>query len=101
MIIKNFELEKLKSKKVKKILFYGENEGYKNQIINNFFIKKFSDNFEKYEENQISYDYLRRKISHESRPFLLLFGTSWGLSERVVQDSLLHHTPPPICITLP
>ena len=41
----------------------------------------------KHEENQISYDYLRRKISHESRPFLLLFGTSWGLSERVVQDS--------------
>ena len=53
MIIKNFELEKLKSTKVKKILFYGENEGYKNQIIDNFFIKKFSDNFEKYEENYI------------------------------------------------
>ena len=29
MIIKSFELEKLKSIKVKKILFYGENEGYK------------------------------------------------------------------------
>ena len=57
MIIKNFELEKLKSTKVKKILFYGENEGYKNQIINNFFIKKFSDNFEKYEENQILNNY--------------------------------------------
>ena len=57
MIIKNFELEKLKFTKVKKILFYGENEGYKNQIINNFFIKKFSDNFEKYEENQILNNY--------------------------------------------
>ena len=57
MIIKNFELEKLKSTKVKKILFYGENEGYKNQIINNFFIKKFSENFEKYEENQILNNY--------------------------------------------
>ena len=57
MIIKNFELEKLKSTKVKKILFYGENEGYKNQIINNFFIKNFSDNFEKYEENQIINNY--------------------------------------------
>ena len=57
MIIKNFELEKLKSTKVKKILFYGENEGYKNQIINNFFIKKFSDNFEKYDENQILNNY--------------------------------------------
>ena len=57
MIIKNFELEKLKSTKVNKILFYGENEGYKNQIINNFFIKKFSENFEKYEENQILNNY--------------------------------------------
>ena len=57
MIIKNYELEKLKSTKVKKILFYGENEGYKNQIINNFFIKKFSENFEKYEENQILNNY--------------------------------------------
>ena len=57
MIIKSFELEKLKSTKIKKILFYGENEGYKNQIINNFFIKKFSDNFEKYEENQILNNY--------------------------------------------
>ena len=57
MIIKNFELERLKSTRIKKILFYGENEGYKNQIINNFFIKKFSDNFEKYEENQILNNY--------------------------------------------
>ena len=57
MIIKNLELERLKSTKIKKILFYGENEGYKNQIINNFFIKKFSDNFEKYEENQILNNY--------------------------------------------
>ena len=57
MIIKRFELEKLKSTKIKKILFYGENEGYKNQIINNFFVKKFSDNFEKYEENQILNNY--------------------------------------------
>ena len=57
MIIKNFELEKLQSTKIKKILFYGENEGYKNQILNNFFIKKFSENFEKYEENQILNNY--------------------------------------------
>ena len=39
MIIKSFELEKLKSTKIKKILFYGENEGYKNQIITNIFIQ--------------------------------------------------------------
>ena len=47
MIIKNFELEKLKSTKVKKILIYGENEGYKNQIINNFFYKEIFRKFRK------------------------------------------------------
>ena len=41
----------------------------------------------KYEENQVNFDYLRRKVFQESRPFLLLFGTSWGLSEGVVQNS--------------
>jgi len=68
MIIKNFELDKLKSTKIKKILFYGENEGYKNQILNNFFIKKFSENYEKYEENQIlnNYDNFFSSLANKS-----------------------------------
>ncbi len=41
MIIKTFELQKLKATKAKKFLFYGENEGYKDQIINEYFLKKF------------------------------------------------------------
>ena len=53
MIIKNFELEKLNSTRVKKFLLYGENEGYKNQLINKFFAKKFADKLEKYDESQI------------------------------------------------
>jgi len=82
MIIKNFELEKLKSTKVKKILIYGENEGYKNQIINNFFIKKFSENFEKYEENQILNNYedffssLLNKSFFEKDKLLIIYRAS-------------------------
>ena len=41
----------------------------------------------KEEETQINYKILREKILEESRPFLLLFGTSWGLTEEIVQDS--------------
>ena len=37
MIIKTFDLQKLKETKAKKFLFYGENEGYKNEIIKNKF----------------------------------------------------------------
>ena len=41
----------------------------------------------KEEETQINYKILREKILEESRPFLLLFGTSWGLTEEIGQDS--------------
>ena len=41
MIVKSFEIEKLKIVKQKIFLFYGENEGLKNQTIENLFKKKF------------------------------------------------------------
>jgi len=41
----------------------------------------------KEEETQINFKFLRKKILEESRPFLLLFGTSWGLTEEIVQSS--------------
>ena len=41
----------------------------------------------KEEETQINFKFLRKKILEESRPFLLLFGTSWGLTEEIVQNS--------------
>lgn len=34
----------------------------------------------------ISYPALRKRIKEEKRPFLLLFGTGWGLSEQVLQQ---------------
>ena len=57
MIIKTFELQRLKTTKAKKFLFYGENEGYKNQIINEYFLKKFNNNANRYDENEILNNY--------------------------------------------
>ena len=57
MIIKTFELQKLKATKAKNFLFYGENEGYKDQIINEYFLKKFKNNANRYDENEVLNNY--------------------------------------------
>ena len=57
MIIKTFELQKLKAVKFKFFLLYGENEGFKNQVINEYFVKKFNKNINRYEENEILNNY--------------------------------------------
>ena len=57
MIVKTFELQKLKATKEKKILFYGENDGYKSQIIKEYFIAKFDKNVYRYEENDVLNNY--------------------------------------------
>jgi len=44
MIIKNYELEKLSIDKNKNFLFYGENQGYKNQIIEEKFRRNYKEN---------------------------------------------------------
>ena len=53
MIIKSFELEKLKSQEFNFHLIYGNNEGIKQDIINNFHIKNFKGEILKYEEQEI------------------------------------------------
>ena len=57
MIIKNFELKKLNKIDYKLILLYGENEGFKQKIINDFFIKSFKGEIQKYEEEEIFINY--------------------------------------------
>ena len=51
MIVKSFEIKNKKDNKF--FLFYGENQGYKNQIINDEFKKKNTDSTYCYEENEI------------------------------------------------
>ena len=53
MIIKTFEIEKLKKIKEKIILLYGENEGFKNQIFKEIFAINFKKKIESYDENEI------------------------------------------------
>ena len=57
MIIKTFELQKIKKNKVKIFLLYGENDGFKNQFINEFFVNNFKENINRYEENEIINNY--------------------------------------------
>ena len=53
MIIKSFELNKINLNKDSIFLLYGENEGFKNDIIKNYFYNKFSNNIYRYEEKEI------------------------------------------------
>jgi|TARA_B110000114_G_C15071125_1_gene389654 DNA polymerase-3 subunit delta len=53
MIIKSFEIEKIKSSKSKFFLLYGENQGLKNEVIEQVFTKDFKDCTYLYEENEI------------------------------------------------
>ena len=43
MIKKSFEIDKIKLENYNLYLFYGENEGYKNEIISDKFIKKYKN----------------------------------------------------------
>jgi len=53
MIIKSFELEKLKSANFNLHLIFGNNEGIKEDIISNFYTKNFEGEILKYDEQEI------------------------------------------------
>ena len=57
MIIKAYEHEKIKKINNKIFLFYGENNGYKNQVVQKVFLEKFKGSIERYEENEILNNY--------------------------------------------
>ena len=53
MIIKSFELNKIKLNNHKFYLFYGDNEGLKEETIKNLFEKDYQNKIYKYEEREI------------------------------------------------
>lgn len=57
MIIKSYEIKKLEKKDVNLVLLYGDNEGYKQKIIDEFFIKSFDGEIQKYEEDEMFLNY--------------------------------------------
>ena len=53
MIIKSFELNKIKVENYKFYLFYGDNEGLKEETIKNLLEKNYQDKIHRYEEKEI------------------------------------------------
>ncbi len=53
MIFKTFDLKKIQEKKIKYILFYGKNDGFKDQLVHENFIRNFKGDILKIEENEI------------------------------------------------
>ena len=53
MIIKAYEYQKIKKLKNNFFLFYGENDGYKNQVIKDVFTNEFQGSIERFEENEV------------------------------------------------
>ena len=57
MIIKSFEVEKIKSIKNNLILAYGSNQGHKNQVIKGLFEKSFKGEISRFDEKEILNNY--------------------------------------------
>ena len=53
MILKSFELKKFNLNDYKFYLFYGDNEGFKEETIKNLFEKKYLNKIHRYEEKEI------------------------------------------------
>tara|TARA_Y100000768_G_scaffold79070_1_gene56076 strand:+ start:455 stop:1432 length:978 start_codon:yes stop_codon:yes gene_type:complete len=57
MIVKSFEIEKIKSIKNNFILLYGSNQGHKNQVIKELFERSFKGEISRFDENEILNNY--------------------------------------------
>ena len=57
MIVKSFEVEKIKSIKNKLILLYGSNEGHKIQVVKEFFVEPFNGEILRIDEKEILNNY--------------------------------------------
>ena len=53
MVIKSYELNKFKLENYNFYLFYGDNEGFKEETIKNFFEKNYQNKIYRYEEKEI------------------------------------------------
>ena len=97
MIIKTFELQKLRATKAKRFLFYGENEGHKNQIINEYFMKKFKKNTNRYDENEVLNNYnsfvsnLLNKSFFEENKLIIIYRCTekiFNLAEEIITKDI-------------
>ena len=94
MIIKAFEQQKIKNNNNKIFLFYGENDGYKNQVINDIFINNFKGDVERFEENEIINNFENFTLSLRNKSFFSKFKLILitRVSEKIIKliDELLN-----------
>jgi len=94
MIIKAFEQQKIKNNNNKIFLFYGENDGYKNQVINDIFINNFKGDIERFEENEIINNFENFTLSLRNKSFFSKFKLILitRVSEKIIKliDELLN-----------
>ena len=76
MILKSFELNKLKLNNHDFYLFYGDNEGLKEELIKNLFEKNYLDKIHRYEEREI--------LDNENNFFDGIFTKSFFDNEKLI-----------------
>ena len=76
MILKSFELEKIKLNNHKFFLFYGDNEGSKEESIKNLFEKNYLDKIHRYEEKEI--------LDNKNNFFNSIFTKSFFDNEKII-----------------
>ena len=76
MIIKTFELGRKDLLLSNLFLFYGENEGFKNQIIKNNFLERYKNNIHRYEEKEI--------LENKNNFFNEIFSKSFFEKEKLI-----------------
>ena len=76
MIVKAFEINKVNFDNSLFYLFYGENDGYKNETIQKYFVKNNSNNLYRYDESQI--------LSNKDEFFSSIFSKSFFESKKII-----------------
>ena len=76
MILKSFEIEKIKIEDKNFFLFYGENQGHKNQIVEEKFKKKYKENTYYYDESEI--------LNNENNFFNNILSKSFFENEKLI-----------------
>ena len=98
MIIKNFELERIKKSNLSIYLFYGQNEGLKKEVLEYCFIKNFKGLVEKYDEKEVienqeeMYSKIFNKSLFEKEKIILISRTSdkiVNFIERILEKNVL------------
>ena len=78
MIVKTYEVEKIKKTNFNFFLLYGENEGLKNEIIKNVLTQEYKNQIIKLEENEIInkhhllYEEVKNKSLFESKKIIII-----------------------------